>query len=51
MILNQSNSEAITQENVFPWIAALIRKADSTDTYVNAKCGGTLVSFTSEIST
>ena len=40
-----SNSQTITQKNNYPWIAALIREEVNSNTYVNTKCGSSLVVF------
>ena len=40
-----SNSQTFTQENNYPWIAALIREEVNSNTYVNTKCGSSLVVF------
>ena len=39
------NYQTFTQENNYPWIAALIREEVNSNTYVNTKCGSSLVVF------
>ena len=39
------NYQIFTQENDYPWIAALIREEVNSNTYVNTKCGSSLVVF------
>ena len=40
-----TNSQSFTQENSYPWIAALIREEVTSNTYVNTKCSSSLVNF------
>ena len=44
-ISQNSCLQNLDQENAYPWIAALIMDEDSSSDYVNTKCSGTLVIF------